>query len=588
MSISIICEGKLWGLISGHHASPHTVPFLVRRSCDLLTKLVDPTLSFRSDARLNKMVHFHAAQRRILTHMAADNNYVNSMADQMEELIQITDAEGAALFIDGNCRTVGNTPGESNIRRLAEWMEETRDMEVFSSNSIASQIGWAAEFAGVASGVLAIRISYVRQSYLMWFRPEVPRTVRWAGQPAVADEKARTLHPRTSFATWKEQVSGTSSPWTEMEIESATDFRGAVLTISLQRAEEAIQLGEARFVQLTHALPHPVWTADDDGKLTYVNQRWLEEGFQKRGRWYEQQAILTEDQARCANTWKEAVANGVPFDLEVRFWPDPDKPERWNLVRAIPYLRTDQTRAGWVGTCTDLTDRRQRESALRMTEKLALSGRMTSVIAHEINNPLEAIVNLHFLLSNHLKDDIVARGYVESADSELQRISAITKQTLRWSREDLQKPECGPVLDIIQDVLRLYAGKIQNRAVKVIVENDIDVTVYGTLDQITQVLANLVSNALQAVPIGGRIWLNYFAHANATEIIVRDEGQGMSEETLRNLFQPFYSTKGDLGNGLGLYISREIVERHHGTINVISEIGKGTDVRIRLPTFPTA
>lgn len=123
---SIIGGGKLWGLISGHHATPHMVPFLVRRSCDLLTKLVcTQLLSFRSDASLKKMVHFHAVQRGILIHMAADNNNLNSMADQMEEIIQITDAEGAALFIDGQCRTMGNTPGEQNIRRLAEWMEET-------------------------------------------------------------------------------------------------------------------------------------------------------------------------------------------------------------------------------------------------------------------------------------------------------------------------------------------------------------------------------------------------------------------------------------------------------------------------------
>jgi signal transduction histidine kinase len=299
-----------------------------------------------------------------------------------------------------------------------------------------------------------------------------------------------------------------------------------------------------------------------------------------------QHAIVTEDQARCANAWKESVASGIPFDLEVRFWPDPNKAQRWNLIRAIPYLRTDGTRAGWVGACTDLTDRRQRESALRMTEKLALSGRMTSVIAHEINNPLEAMTNLLFLLSNHVKEDNVARGYIESADSELQLISAITKQTLRWSREDLQKLEYGYVFNLIQDVLRLYAGKIRNREVKVIVQNDTDVSIYGTLGQIMQVLANLISNAIQAVPVGGRIWLNYFVGADATEIVVRDEGHGMSKETLRNLFQPFYSTKGDLGNGLGLYISREIVERHHGTITVTSEIGKGTEVRLRLPVSP--
>jgi len=587
MSVSMVCEGKLWGLISGHHATPHTVPYLVRSACDLLTKLVCTQLtSFRVASSLKKMVHFHGVQRRILTHMAAENNYLTAMADQMGEIIQITDAEGAALVVDGTCSTVGLTPDEASILKLAAWMDETHDMEVFESRCFARQVGWGEEFAGVASGLLAIRISYVRQSYLMWFRPEVLRTVQWAGEPVSTEEKAQTLRPRTSFAAWKEQVRGTSARWSAMEIESATDFRGAVMTISFKRAEEAIQLGEARFLRLTHALPHPVWTADDDGNLTYVNQRWLDQGFQSSGRWYEQEAIVIEDQIRGVQAWKDAVAGGISFDLEVRFCREPDKTERWNLVRAIPYLRTDGSRAGWVGTCTDLTDRRQREAALRMTEKLALTGRMTSVIAHEINNPLEAITNLLYLLAEHVRHDNEARGYIGLAESELQRISGITKQTLRWARENTQKAEQGSAQALIQDVLSLYAGQIRNREVHVILETPHDAPIYGTLSQLTQVFANLISNAVHAVPVGGRIWISHARQGDTTLTTIRDEGHGMSDETLRNLFQPFYSTKGDLGNGLGLYISHEIVERHQGTLTVKSKVGQGTEIRLELPVFP--
>ena len=586
MSISIVCEGKLWGLISGHHSTPHTVPYLVRSACDLLTKLVCTQLmSLRSDASLKKMVHFHGVQRRVLAHMAAENNYLNAMADQMNELIQVADAGGVALVAGGHCRMFGNTPDEKEIHRLAEWMDETSDREVFESRSLSRRIGWATEFSGVASGLLAIRISNVSQSYLMWFRPEVLRTVEWAGEPASAEDKARSLHPRTSFATWKEEVSGTSSPWTKMEVESAKDFRGAVMTISLKRAEEAIELGEARFLQLTHALPHPVWTADDDGRLTYVNQRWLDQGLRSHGRWYEQEAIPAEDQLRCDQSWRDAVAEGLAFELEVRLFSETHKAGRWNLVRAIPF-QANGARAGWVGTCTDLTDRRQREAALRMTEKLALTGRMTSVIAHEINNPLEALTNLLYLLSGHVAGDDEARNYIGLAEGELQRISGITKQTLRWAREDLLHPEHGSARDLIQDALRLYAGQIRNKEVKVILESGPDIPVYGTLGQISQVLANLLSNAVQAVPVGGRISLACTANSDTTEFTVRDNGHGMSEETLRNLFQPFYSTKGDLGNGLGLYISHEIVQRHGGSITVQSAIGEGTSFRVCLPGNP--
>jgi light-regulated signal transduction histidine kinase (bacteriophytochrome) len=584
MSVSLVCEGKLWGLVSGHHKEPRVVPYLVRSACDLLTRLVSTQLtSLRSSENLKRMVHFHAVQRRILTQMAAENNYLAAMADRMEDLMQITDAAGVALVIDGKYTTFGETPNEEAVSRLAAWMDSDPDLEVFESRHLSKQIEWAEQFSDVASGLLAVRISHIRQNYLMWFRPEVVRTVSWAGEPGKTQNTSNRLNPRKSFEIWKELVRGKSNPWTKMEIESATDFRGAVVTISLKRAEEAVQLGEARFLQLTQALPHPVWTANDDGQLTYVNQRWLDQGLAGQGCWYEQESINAADQNRCSDIWKASVANGTSFDLELRIRSVSNNSERWNLVRVIPYLRANGARAGWVGTCTDLTDRRRHEAALKMTEKLALTGRMTSVIAHEINNPLEAITNLLYLLSGRVKEDETGRNYIEMAEIELQRISGITRQTLRWSKERVQKAEDGIAGTLFRDVLRLFAGQIKNRQVNIVIESGEDVRFYGTIGQLGQVMANLLSNSIQAVPVGGKIWLRAEAVGDATEFVIRDEGHGMSDETLKNLFQPFYSTKGDLGNGLGLYISHEIVERHGGTLVVNSQLNAGTEVRVRLP-----
>jgi signal transduction histidine kinase len=117
-----------------------------------------------------------------------------------------------------------------------------------------------------------------------------------------------------------------------------------------------------------------------------------------------------------------------------------------------------------------------------------------------------------------------------------------------------------------------------------VIECEEDVQFYGTIGQLSQVMANLLSNAIQAVEVGGQIWLGATSDAKTTQIFVRDNGSGMSKETVRNLFQPFYSTKGDLGNGLGLYISHEIVERHEGSITVTSELDVGTEIRVSLPT----
>jgi light-regulated signal transduction histidine kinase (bacteriophytochrome) len=590
MSISIVCEGRLWGLISGHHSKPHTVPYLVRSACDLLTKMVSSQLmAFRTASKLEKMMHFHGVHRRMLTHMAAENDYVAAISSQIGYLAQVTDGTGVALIIDGHCEMQGQTPAEPVIHRLAAWMDAQPDLMLFESRHLKREIEWADEISDVASGLLAIKISDVRQSYLMWFRPEVIRTVNWAGEPPTLgdgrnnDNAAKSLHPRESFEIWKELVRGRSAPWTEMEIESARDFRNALVTIGLKRAEEAAELSEARFRQLTHALPSPVWISDDNGQLTYVNQRWRDQKLGTQGRWFEEARLGSDEEARCSQLWKSAVAAGTTFEAELRFHADSAEAERWNLVRSVPYLRADRSRAGWVGTCTDLTDRREREAALRMAEKLELTGRMTSVMAHEINNPLEAITNVLYLMAHEVEGNPSALNYVEMAQYEIERISGITKQTLRWSKESIQQEEFCTAGVLFDDVIRLFAAKTRNRQIGVTILGGESVRCHGVIGQIRQVMANLVSNALDAVPVGGHVWLGATTRDGEIEITVSDDGGGMSEETQRELFRPFFSTKGDLGNGLGLYISKEIVERHGGRLTVESTVGSGTAMRISLP-----
>jgi signal transduction histidine kinase len=182
-----------------------------------------------------------------------------------------------------------------------------------------------------------------------------------------------------------------------------------------------------------------------------------------------------------------------------------------------------------------------------------------------------------------MRANATSLDYIEMAQYELERISGITKQTLRWSKESVQNAEFSTVGALFDDVVRLFAAKTRNRQVTVTIVGGEEVRFYGVVGQIRQVLANLVSNALDAVPVGGHVWLDAATHERTMEIIVRDEGAGMSKEVQRQIFQPFFSTKGDLGNGLGLYISNEIVERHGGRLLVESGPGIGTTMRISLP-----
>lgn len=587
MSISIVCEGKLWGLISGHHSQPRTVPYLVRSACDMLTKMVGTQLSaFRSSARLTRLVNFHSVQRRVLTQLAAETNYLRALQQSLSDLQQVTAASGTAVVLGEELSCDRLTPADRDILRIVNWLDEMPGLDLFESSSLVDDLPWANEIKDASSGLLAIRISDVKRQYILWFRPEVVQTVTWAGEPAKISNGEDRLHPRHSFDSWKQTVHGECDPWTDVELESARDFRSALMTISLKRAEEAAALSEARFQQLTRALPAIIWTSDDTGYLTYVNNRWREMGFSSLGRWCDVARIHSDDISRVAESWRLALESGSSFDEEVRVSGEIDGKDRWHLIRAVPVQAPGQQRAGWVGTMIDTTERREREAALRMTEKLATTGRMTSVIAHEINNPLASITNLLYLLRTEIGSNEAARSYISMAESELERISGITKQTLRWNRERTERIEEIEARSMFDDVLRLFAGKIRNRQVRVSRLDRPGVMLSGVSGQVRQVIANLVSNAVDAVPVGGDIWTDALRGEAATTLVVGDKGVGMSQEQQSQLFQPFFSTKGDLGNGLGLYIAHEIVERHRGRLDVLSQVSVGTQMKVSLPDVP--
>lgn len=584
MSISIISEGRLWGLISGHHAEPRMVPYLVRSACDMLSKLVGTQLTtFRTATRLQTLMNFHNVQRQLLTHVAAEYDYLSAIGSRMDLLQEVTGATGAALWLDSRCDTIGSTPAEIDIRRIVEWLDTKGGVELYCTRHLGSELTWAADLADTASGLLAIRISNVRHRYVIWFRPQVVRTVQWAGEPVTKIKVNDQLHPRKSFESWRETLRGQSQPWTEAEQESAREFLSAIVAVSLNRTEEEAELSKARFEQLTHTLPTKIFTCNDAGLLTYVNDRWREQNLSTEGIWFRGGRLVPGDEERVADCWRHAVEHEENFEEEVRINVPGSSIPRWNLVRVTPFRRIGRRAAGWVGIFTDLTERRDREAALRMTEKLALTGRMTSVIAHEINNPLESITNLLYLVRMDLPEDGTTAGYIAQAESELERIGGITKQTLRWGRENSGTIETFTAGSIFTDVFRLFHGKMRNRGIVPTVRGGEGVTLRGYQGQIRQIVANLLSNAVDAAPVGGTVWLQAYENAEACEIVVGDNGSGISAELLPQLFQPFVSTKGDLGNGLGLYISREIAERHGGTIEPQPAPGGGTIMCLRLP-----
>ncbi|MEG9437215.1 PAS domain S-box protein [Edaphobacter sp. HDX4] len=243
----------------------------------------------------------------------------------------------------------------------------------------------------------------------------------------------------------------------------------------------------------------------------------------------------------------------------------------------------------------DITTTRRAEEALRNADKLALAGRMAASIAHEINNPLESITNLLYLTEHeNISDE--ARSYLTLAQHELARVSHIASQTLGFFRSSRGSANT-PLPDIVESALSLHLGRLSTTNVVVKKEYVSIAPLFVHQGELRQVIVNLIGNALDAMPQGGRLRVRVrFAYDSVTDthgarIVIADTGAGMNAATLRQIFEPFYTTKGSAGTGLGLWVSSQIIARHKGRISVRSSQSpahSGTVFSIYLPHISEA
>ncbi len=273
--------------------------------------------------------------------------------------------------------------------------------------------------------------------------------------------------------------------------------------------------------------------------------------------------------------------------LEGELTARPGEKRAWSVNYAPVFNEDGSVRA--ISTASlEITHQKKAEAALVQSEKLAAVGRLASSISHEINNPLEAITNLLYLmgLEPELPDSI--RHYVSLAQSELGRVSQIATQTLRFHRQAVA-PTLVTAAELVGAVVRLYTGRLANSHIKVEAQYRTETKILCFENDIRQVLNNLIANAIDAMRMGGRLLIRAKATSvprPGVRISIADTGHGMSAAVAARIFEPFFTTKDLNGTGLGLWISAGIMERHQGWIRVRSSTRaatQGTVFTIFLP-----
>jgi signal transduction histidine kinase len=237
---------------------------------------------------------------------------------------------------------------------------------------------------------------------------------------------------------------------------------------------------------------------------------------------------------------------------------------------------------------TDFTDRKLAEYALRTAEKLAATGKLANAIAHEINNPLEALTNLIYLAGRSTSIDAI-QDLLTHADLELARIARITKQSLSFHR-DTQVPIAIDVGDLVTDIVALFERTATARRVHLVCDKRPTPAIYGFPGQLSQVFGNLVRNAAEAAApeteVTVRVRAIHRAEREGVRVSIHDRGSGIPIDVQRKMFDPFFTTKDLKGSGLGLWVSKSLVLKHGGTIRFRSsqrEGHSGTTFEVFLP-----
>ncbi|MGB3204802.1 MAG: ATP-binding protein [Crinalium sp.] len=248
LTISLIKDQKLWGLIACHHQTPKYVAYELRKACEFLGRVIFSEISAREETEdYDYRIKLTYIQSALVEYMSQEENFIDGLVKHQPSLLDLTNAQGAAICFGENYTLIGETPKEEDLNFLVQWLRNNINEEVFYTDSLPHLYPDAERFKNFASGLLAIPIS--KRNYVLWFRPEVIQTVNWGGDPTKAFELTQLdgnvrLSPRKSFELWKETVRLTSLPWKQVEIKAALELRKVLINIVLRQADELALLAQ--------------------------------------------------------------------------------------------------------------------------------------------------------------------------------------------------------------------------------------------------------------------------------------------------------------------------------------------------------
>jgi two-component system, chemotaxis family, sensor kinase Cph1 len=560
LSISLIKDQKLWGLIVGHNYTPKYLNHEVRAACEFIGQVMSLELqSKEANEDYDYKLQLKSIQSQIFEDISTSENLSEVLVKCQHNLLEAVNAQGAAIVFGDNCYRVGQTPQTEPLRYLTTWVQNHLKKEIFYTDSLTKCYPEAEEFKDTASGCLAIAISPTQKIYVLWFRPEVIKTVNWAGNPnkpvEIDEDGSQRLSPRKSFELWKENVRCKSLPWKQCEIDAALELKKAMINIVLRQADKIVKLNTA----LEASVAREREKSEHLKTAMYELQR-------------TQTQLVQSERMSSLGQLVAAVAYEVTNPINFIYG---------NLNYAHEYSQ-------------------------KMIDLLQLYEQHYPSPSPEIQAEIEA-AELEFIVEDLPR-------LLGSMKVGANRIREIVQSLRNFSRIDESEIKEVDIHDGLDSALLILSNRLKPKpdrpAIHLVKE-------YGSLPlvecyavQINQVFMNVLTNALDALedtfvnkklsPHWGheaetaksgqiRIVTEVCPGETAVAVRIKDNAWGMEERVCQKIFEPFFTTKPvGKGAGIGLAISREIVvEQHGGKLSCFSAPGEGTELIIEIPLSQT-
>ncbi|MEG4573301.1 PAS domain S-box protein [Microcoleus sp. N3A4] len=370
MTLTLIKDQKVWGLIACHHQTPKYVNYETRKACELLAKFVNQELSYKQDSENWKYaIYLKEIGHKFATKISQSHSFVEGLLKSQDELLALVGATGGVVCANENLTTIGKTPELGEIKKLIAWIKTQINNDIFHTDSLSKLYPPSDNYKEIASGLLVLAMSEMQNYYILWFRSEAIQTVNWAGQPdgqiEFKPDGSRAISPRNSFELWQETVRLKSLPWQRCEIEIARELRVAITSMELRKTNQQLSLAlsatKIGFWDWDLQKNRIVWSREHEELYGLAPGTF--------GGTYQSFAacVHPEDLKSIQNAINQAIAQRGDFCNENRVvWPDGSI--HWIEGKGKFFYSEAGDAVRMVGTVREITDRKARELQLRLLE----------------------------------------------------------------------------------------------------------------------------------------------------------------------------------------------------------------------------